>query len=304
MQIDPRRLRILLAVARYGGVLAAADELRVTPSAISQQMTRLQQEVGYPLLVRTARGTELTPAGLLLADAAEEIEGIVDRAQAELRRTQGDVTGTVRIGGFQSFLSAVIAPNLPVWRSLHPNLTIEIIEAPVETLRKQLRRGHLDAIVLEFDAADAGPGAGPGIEEIPLLDEPLKLVAPIGVVPVASAADLGRLTLPWLRVDPTGATHAALERLLAGQADPVTRHQYYSVTAGLALVAAGEGVTLIPSLALQGQVLDGVETFDVPGLGTRRIVLHQQGARRFPTDRVAAVTTLIREAAGRTLTRS
>ncbi len=304
MQIDPRRLRILLAVARYGGVLAAADELRVTPSAISQQMARLQQEVGYPVLVRNARGTELTPAGLLLAEAAEEIEGIVDRAQAELRRTQGDVTGTVRIGGFQSFLSGVVAPNLPTWRSLHPSLTIEVVEAPPEALRKQLRRGHLDVIALEFDAGDPGPGVGPGIEEIPLLDEPLTLVAPVGAVTETSAADLGRLALPWLRVDPSGATHAALERMLGSQENPSTRHQYYSVTTGLRLVAAGEGVALIPSLALEGQLLDGVEAYDVPGLGTRRIVLHQQGARRFPTDRVTAVSGLIREAAARTLARA
>lgn len=304
MQIDPRRLRILLAVARYGGVLAAADELRVSASAISQQMSRLEHEVGYPLLVRHARGTDLTPAGLLLAEAAEEIESIVDRAQAELRRTAGDVAGTVRIGGFQSFISAVVAPNLPVWRSLHPNLAIEVIEAAPSLLRKQLRQGHLDTIVLEFDTGEAAPEPGAGIEEIPLLDEPLKLVAPSGTVTVTSVADLSRLALPWLRVDPSGATHAALERVIAGQESPATRHRYYSVTTGLRLVAAGEGVALIPSLALEGQFLEGVEVYDVPGLGTRRIVLQQQAARRFPTDRITAVTALIREAASQAIARS
>ena len=62
--LDPRRLRFLLAVARYGGVLAAADELAVTASAVSQQLAKLEQEAGRTLLQRTQTGSVLTPAGL------------------------------------------------------------------------------------------------------------------------------------------------------------------------------------------------------------------------------------------------
>ena len=70
MILDPRRLRFLLAVARYGGVLAAADELDVTASAVSQQLSKLEQETGRSLLQRTPTGSVLTPAGLALAEAA------------------------------------------------------------------------------------------------------------------------------------------------------------------------------------------------------------------------------------------
>ena len=74
MTVDPRRLRFLLAVARYGGVLAGADELGVTASAVSQQIARLEAETGHALLKRTPSGSVLTPAGLALAEAGEDIE--------------------------------------------------------------------------------------------------------------------------------------------------------------------------------------------------------------------------------------
>src|SRR5215218_1632480 len=63
MDLDPRRLRFLLAVARYGGVLAAADELAVTASAVSQQVAKLERETGHTLLRRTSSGSLLTSAG-------------------------------------------------------------------------------------------------------------------------------------------------------------------------------------------------------------------------------------------------
>ena len=125
MILDPRRLRFLLAVARYGGVLAAADELAVTASAVSQQIARLEQETGHALLQRTPTGSVLTPAGLALAEAAEDVERALAVARTRLEQDDATVSGTVRIGGFQSFLANVLSPALPDWRGRYPALRIE-----------------------------------------------------------------------------------------------------------------------------------------------------------------------------------
>lgn len=61
MRIDPRRLSHLLAVHREGGIVAAADVLGLTPSAVSQQIRRLEEEVGLTLLDRAPTGAMLTP---------------------------------------------------------------------------------------------------------------------------------------------------------------------------------------------------------------------------------------------------
>src|SRR4029079_12880481 len=138
MILDPRRLRFLLAVARYGGVLAAADELQVTASAVSQQLAKLEKETGHALLRRTPTGSLLTPAGLALAEAAEDVERTLAVARSRLEQDDAAVSGTVRIGGFQSFLATVLAPALRDWRDRYPALRFETVEAEEAPLSRAL----------------------------------------------------------------------------------------------------------------------------------------------------------------------
>jgi len=294
VEIDPRRLQFLLAVARYGGVLAAADELQVTASAVSQQIGRLERETGQALITRTSTGSVLTPAGLTLAEAAEDVERALAVARARLLQDEGGVTGTVRIGGFQSFLTTILSPALPDWRERHPGLRIETVEAEEDELYRGLRAGHLDGIAVELDAA-TDTGAPRGMVDIPLLDEPWKLVVPQGALLNTEVVDFGRMALPWLGVDPTAANAKAVGRVqkdLGGETS--SAHTFYSFENALALVRAGEGVTLVPSLALERLSTESVDVLDIPGLGMRRIVLRslrRRGSTVFDT-----VVGLVREA--------
>ena len=297
MNLDPRRLRFLLAVARTGGVLAAADELRVTASAVSQQLARLEQETGRTLLQRTPTGSVLTPAGLALAETAEDIERALTLARERLERDESDVSGTVRLGGFQSIFAAVVAPALGSWRTRYPGLRFEIVESEQDELMRALRSGAADAVFIELDAV--GSHSAPrGTVDVPLLDEPWKLVVPPGTLFATDVVDLGRLSLPWLGVDPSAASASAIARVrrFLG-ADGATSHTYYSTEVALGLVAAGEGVTLIPALALETRDVSDVEALDVPGLGMRRIVLRHLSRARGPSSLVETTTALVREAA-------
>ncbi|GAA1941861.1 LysR family transcriptional regulator [Nocardioides hwasunensis] len=297
MEIDPRRLRFLLAVARSGGVLAAADDLRVTPSAVSQQLARLEAEVGRPLVRRTSTGTVLTDDGLALAEAAEDVEKVLTEARARLVDDEDEPGGTVRVGGFHSFLSQVLLPQIPAWRERHPRLHFEIVESAEEETLRKLRAGELDIVILEIDAEQTTRKLPARLTETPLLDEPWKLVVPAGTITTEDSIDLVRLGLPWLGVDPDGAGASALERVRrsTGSAIP-TVHRYTETRSALALVAAGEGMALLPSLALEGIMQEGVETLDVPGLGQRRIVLRRHEGRGVAKV-VDLAASLIRDAA-------
>ncbi len=295
--IDPRRLRFLLAVARYGGVLAAADELDVTASAVSQQLAKLERETGQALLHRTQTGSVLTPAGLALAEAAEDIERVLALARSRLRADEAAVSGTVRIGGFQSFLTNVLSPSLPGWRVRYPALAIETVEAEEGEMLRALRAGALDGVIVELDAGESYTPPR-GTTDVPLLDEPWKLVVPTGALLAVDVIDIGRLGLPWLGVDPSAASAKAIRRvrrLLGGDSSSV--HTYYSVQNALALVAAGEGVTLVPSLAIEGLPTDGVDALDIPGLGMRRVALRHLTRSRGASLSLDTATALIREAA-------
>jgi DNA-binding transcriptional LysR family regulator len=297
MRLEPQRLRFLLAVARAGGVLAAADELGVTASAVSQQVARLEQETGRTLLQRTATGSVLTPAGLAVAEAAEDVERALTLVRERLERDEAEVSGTVRLGGFQSIIISVVTPTLGAWRTRHPRLRFEIREAEYDDLMRTLRAGAVDAVFVELDAS-GGHTAPRGTVDVPLLDEPWKLVVPPGALLGRDVVDLGRLSLPWLGVDPSAAQARAISRVRRSlSADDATSHTYDNNATALALVAAGEGVTLIPALALETLDASGVDALDVPGLGMRRIVLRHLTRNRGPSSLLSTAITLVREAA-------
>lgn len=305
MDIDPRRLRVLLAVARTGGVLAAADELGITASAVSQQLNKLEDETGHAMVVRTPKGSVLTPAGLAVAEAGEEIERALSVARA---RIEGGarIAGVVRVGGFTSFVRTVLIPRLPEWRAQYPQLQIRIVEDDFPALMRLLRQRQLDAVVVELDSTTAEQRSlSAGMSEEPLLDEPWKLVVPAGALLSTENIDLARLPLPWLGVEPTAANSAVLGRLRQSTgAQMETVHQYQETLTALALVAAGEGIAIVPTLALSGVAHDGVDVLDVPGLGTRRIVLRRFDRRRSTSTPVDTVARLLRESAGAFDTRS
>ncbi|TGN63799.1 LysR family transcriptional regulator [Nocardioides eburneiflavus] len=297
MRIDPSRLRFLLAVARYGGVLAAADELEVTASAVSQQLAKLERETGYALLRRVPSGSVLTPAGLALAEAAEDVERALAVARSRLAETSEEVSGSVRIGGFQSFLATVLAPALPEWRERYPALRFGTVEAEEADLMRGLRAGVLDAIAVELDTGESHPPSR-GTTDVPLLDEPWKLVVPAGALLTSDVIDLSRLGMPWLGLDASAASAKANRRVRRelGGAES-TEHTFFSYQNALALVAAGEGVTLAPALALETLPTTGVDILDIPGLGMRRVVLRHLTRNRSSSPTLATATALIREAA-------
>ncbi|WP_309074209.1 LysR family transcriptional regulator [Paenarthrobacter sp.] len=305
MEMDPRRLLVLLAVARTGGVLAAADELRITASAVSQQLSKLENEAGQALLLRTPKGSVLTPAGLAMAEAGEEIERALNVARARMQ-SEVNIAGVVRVGGFTSFMRTVVIPRLPEWRSQYPQLQIQIVEDGFPALMRLLRQRQLDAVVIEQDstAAEQRPMAAGMVQE-PLLDEPWKLVVPAGTLLGTDNIDLSRLHLPWLGVEPSAANTAVLGRLRHSTGARIeTVHQYHDTLTALALVAAGEGVAIVPTLALTGVVHDQVDILDVPGLGTRHIALRRFDRRKAASLPLDTVARLLRESAAAFDTRS
>lgn len=296
MELDPRRLKFLLAVARAGGVLAAADELHLTASAVSQQIARLERESGYVLLTRTSVGSVLTAEGVALAEAAQEIEQTLSAVRSRLEQDDAHLQGVMRLGGFQSFLSVIVAPALPEWRRRLPGVQFEIVELDTDPLLRALKVGDLDAAVFELDAGESDKPLPAGMVDIPLLDDPWKLVVPAGTL-VSDITDLGRLRVPWLGVDPTAASAHATARLqrISGT-DEVTAHRFWGMQTAIALIASGEGMALMPALALRGIPHEGVDLVDVPGLGARRIVLRSHPRSKRSKNMLTAVTALIREA--------
>lgn len=273
MHIDPRRLPVLLAVRREGGIVAAADVLGVSPSAVSQQVQRLEDEVGLELIERTPTGAVLTPAGHVLAGGAERIEAeLTDTTQA-LRPFTGQVTGVVTIGSFQTLLRAVLIPFLADLAHVLPGIELRLVETDEIPGMAALRSGRFDILTLERDES---PGGAPrGFTDTAFFDEPWVLATPTAAPPIGSERDLA--PLHWLRVLPGTAGAHAMARITAGIPEPeFAEDSYINYGVALSLVTAGRGSTVLPRLALVDVPLEGVRVTPLPGLGVRRLLIRHR----------------------------
>ncbi|MFC7406390.1 LysR family transcriptional regulator [Georgenia alba] len=287
MDIDPRRLGFLLAVSRSGGVLAAADAMHVSPSAVSQQIARLESELGIRVLDRQPAGAVLTPAGRLLAETAERIESELGEARRALSELEGNVSGVVVVGAFQTVIRAVLVPLLEELEQALPGIDLVVHEVAEEHGQRALRRGELDLLVTEHDVTVQAPPPA-GTFDVPFLDEPW-----VVAMPASEPAPTGLLELAdrtWLAPQQSGATARALDRL-ATELGLTARaaHRYRDFDVALSMVAAGLGIALLPELAIRRHLPENVQWAAPPGLGYRRLFVRHRVTRTEPRAATLAV---------------
>jgi molybdate transport repressor ModE-like protein len=296
VHLDPRRLAVLLNVHRSGGVLAAADTVGVTASAISQQITRLEEETEVTVLDRQPGGAVLTPAGRILVDAAERIESELTDARKALGSLQGDVTGTVVVGAFQSVIQALLVPLVTDLEERMPGLDLVLHEVEAGEGQRGLREGALDLLVLEADSP-TGRSHPRGTHDVAVLEEPWVVALPAGAPTSAALDELAQVT--WLGVDPSAAAHRATERVLATfEQRPPVAHSYSDSDVAISMVAGGMGVALLPSLALLGALRrEDIQAISMAGLGTRLVVARHRSSRAEPRREVVTVLKELVQAA-------
>ncbi|WP_193608689.1 LysR family transcriptional regulator [Nocardioides lijunqiniae] len=290
MQIDPRRLGVLLTVHRAGGIAAAAAAEHVSASAVSQQIARLEAETGVQVLDRRPTGAGLTTAGRVLAEAAERIEAELAETRRTLAAIQDGVSGSVVVGGFKTVVTGLLIGLVRRLQADSPGLEVVVQEAEGEAAQRRLRHGDLDVLVLEADSP-LGRAIPRGMRDHPVLDEQWRLVIPSSATEPGSLDDLEHLT--WLTPNPGAAAYAATRRLVDRLREPrLTPHHYDDYGVALAMVGSGLGCALVPELALLGQAPEAVRVLALPGLGTRRVVARTLTSQR---ERRPEVRLVLRE---------
>lgn len=283
--IDPRRLRVLEAVAMHGSVAAAAEALHVTAPAVSQQLLALEREAGASLVDRSGRQVRLTAAGRLLAGHGEKIAAQLRQAERDLAELTGQAAGPVRIAAFQSVMAPLIGPVLRDLAAGNPAIQPAVTERWGPAAVADLRLGDLDIVLTEYDAAGPPP-AEPGLGLRHLAFDPFLLVIPPDwqVTPRTLRDLAGR---PWVAGPPGTACDHALRRLSAEAGlDIAAVDVCVEFPSVLALVAAGRGAAVIPQLALAQAP---VTVCALPPLGGRHIAAWHQAGPALPTPATIAV---------------
>jgi len=153
---DPVLLRTFLAVGGGRSFTVAAQQLGISQPTVSQQMRRLEDEVGSPLFLREARGVRLTEAGEALAGFAHRILGA--HADAESYFRSSPTRGRLRFGTADDLAITQLPRILRQFRRLNPQVDLELTVDQSSVLTRRLAAGHLDLVFVKQPAVEIGEG--------------------------------------------------------------------------------------------------------------------------------------------------
>jgi len=287
--LNLERLRTLDALARHGSVSGAAEGLHVTTSAVSQQMSKLEREVGQQLLAKNGRGVRLTDAGRLLAEHAGRILSQVELAQADLEAQRGQVVGELRLSAFPTAARGLFPTALAALRARHPALRVRSTELEPESGIAGVVRGDLDLAVV-LDWYNKPMPLPDGLVKAPILDDPADVAMPVGH-PLADRdeVDLGEFAQDeWITWAEGEFCHEWLMFTLRSRGiEPIIGHRAAETHTQLGLVAAGLGVCIAPLLG-RSPMPAGVVTVPLKQRVRRHVyVVWRADADRRPSIRAA-----------------
>jgi DNA-binding transcriptional LysR family regulator len=265
------RLQALHAVSTFGSVTGAAEALRLTPSAVSQQLGKLQRDVGQRLIEPYGRGVRLTPAGTLLAERAHTILSEVENAESELDRHRNHVIGDLEIAGFATAARAILPQTVSRLRKQHHQLKLRVSERQPDEATRLVVAGHLD-IALVNDWMNAPLVLPDGVQRVLIMNDPVDLAVPADH-PLAGRASVELTELsaePWITWPYGAICHEWLTQTLRQHGlTPEVTHTAEEHQTQLAMVAAGLGIAVMPRLG-RGSI-EGVSIITLEPAFSRQI---------------------------------
>ncbi|MFF0293370.1 LysR family transcriptional regulator [Kitasatospora sp. NPDC004614] len=246
--MDMAWLDVFRTAARLGSFTATGEQLGFTQSAISRQISTLEAEFGVPLFDRLARGVRLTEHGQALLPHAEAMLDRLDGTRRDLTALTQLASGHLRLGAFDSANAALVPAALAAFRAAHPGIALTLTEGLSAQLLELLAEGAIDLALVT--AYPEHPYDTEQFELHRIADDPVLVALPRG----HRLARRRRLRLADLAEEPWITASRRIETtLLAACArsgfQPRVEYEVAGWTAKLGLVAAGLGITLIPSLA-------------------------------------------------------
>lgn len=250
--LNLERLRALQAVSAYGSVSAAASTLHVTASAVSQQLAKLEREVGEPLIERDGRGVRLTKAAQVLVSHTLRALSVLEEAESELDAHRKGLAGLVTVTAFATAARGLAPRAIATLRARHPGLRVVFREQADDDVFPLLERRDVD-VAIEAEWFNRPLALPEGLSKAFLVDDVADIALPAGHRLASRASvrlqDLcgetwicwheGTMCHDWLRHTLSGLGHAP--RIVHTAAEHATQ---------LALVAVGLGCAVMPRLGL------------------------------------------------------
>jgi LysR family transcriptional regulator of gallate degradation len=284
MDIDPRHLRILLAIAEQGSFTRAAAAQRISQPAMSSAIALLEKQLGVRVLERGRHGASLNEFGQLLIRHARGLHALLDQAKAEIDRKRLGYEGPLLIGGTPVTLIQLVPAAIEQLSRGNPRISITVMEGVDAALLEKLRAGEIDVMV--SGVGHVSPPAD--VAQDVLLELPFDAVvngkSALAKRRVVSLQDLA--DVQWALPTPGSAFRRHLEGIFVTSGVPFPESYWAcdSLMALKSLVTHADCVSILPRHAF--------------ALEARAGVLHMVRLRNIASRRQIGVMTL------RTRTRS
>jgi DNA-binding transcriptional LysR family regulator len=174
VRYDLTSLDLFITVAEERNLTRAGRIKHLAVSAISKRISELEAQVGSSLLVRNARGVDLTPAGQSLLFYARQVKQTIEQLDHELGDYAAGVKGHVRIHAITSALSQFLPDDVSRFVSLYPQIKFDIEERVGSAVIRAVADGRADLGII------AAQTAAQGLETMPYRNDELTLVVPAG----------------------------------------------------------------------------------------------------------------------------
>lgn len=247
IEMEFHQLRYFLAVVSEGSFTRAAERLYITQPSLSEQVRKLEAELGTRLFERLGRSLALTRAGEALLPHAERVVSELEQARRRVQRVDELRGGRISIGVLPSVAARLLPWSVAELRRRHPDVEV--------TLREEERSNNVEDLVRAGDL-DLGiirlPGRSVGLEARPLLREPLVLVVPPGHhLARRHSISLSELAQePFVAMKPGYGLRDLLEAVCRKAGfEPRVSVEVGQLASVQGLVLAGLGVTVLPRTA-------------------------------------------------------
>ena len=241
-----QQLTYFIAAAQHGSFSAAAEELHMAQPSLSEQIRRLEAELGVPLFTRAGRGLSLTEAGRLLQPHAERTLAEAEEAAASVREVRDLAGGTVAFGTFGSAHHYLLGGLIQDFRTRHPNVRVRVLGQNSVEVADSVREGRLEAGLVILPVDDRGLDVRPAMreEQLYVSADAARLREPMTVERLAGAP-LILYDARWGADDPTRRQLRERAQRAGVKLEPTIEVEY--LTAALDLAARGLGDTVSPN---------------------------------------------------------
>ncbi|QNE21097.1 LysR family transcriptional regulator [Kribbella qitaiheensis] len=288
--IDLGRLRALHAVAVYGSVGSAAEALGYTPSAVSQQLTKLERETHTILLERRGRGIVLTDAAQQLAATAAQVLRLVEDAELTLEEQRGQAIGSLTIAAFPTAARGLLPAVLPKLITDHPALDVRVAETDPFEAVAAVNRGEIHIAVVH-DWHNTPLTLPDELSRVKLGSDPADILVPTshrlaGKESVRADDLVGER---WICQPAGSICHGWLIATMRKTGvEPDVAYSVAEYQTQLAMLAQGIGIGLLPRLG-RGPLPDGVVAVPLHPAPSRRLY----AVWRTATSRRPAITATL-----------